>query len=299
MDRRTLIALIIATLISCIGYAGESGYFLNLRGATDTYRMPLYLYREDVEVATAPLLVVQLGGRARYGRLIPSSSATASEPFRVKYSDIFISDVFTLSATSPYSIEYTDEKYFTFTGDIFQGSTITGYNTTFGPLDVLVPPVYIGVACFHNSAITSADVSNTKGVGGAAFKGSQIATITIPAQWSLGDPSNPYGDTTVSYCFAQCPNLRTMIIQGYHQYYPQNFAEYTALTQLNIPWSSFHTTVIESGAFDGASRVTFEGPYSAYQISDYAFSSGSRLKGTFAEGGSGTYSLSGTTWTKE
>jgi hypothetical protein len=90
-----------------------------------------------------------------------------------------------------------------------------------------------------------------------------------------------------------------MIIQGYHQYYPQNFAEYTALTQLNIPWSSFHTTVIESGAFDGASRVTFEGPYSAYQISDYAFSSGSRLKGTFAEGGSGTYSLSGTTWTKE
>lgn len=299
MDRRTLIALLIATLISCIGYAGESGYFLSLRGATDTYRMPLYLYREDVEVATAPLLAVQLGGRALFGRLIPSSSATASEPFRLKYSDVFISDVFTLSATSPYSIEYTDEKYFTFYNDPFLGRTISGYNTTFGPLDVVIPPVYIGAGCFQNSAITSVDVSHTKGAGGSAFKGSQIATITIPAQWNLGDPNTLYGDTTVSYCFAQCPNLRTMIIQGYHPYYPQNFAEYTALTQLNIPWSSFHTTVIESGAFDGATRVTFEGPASAYQISAYAFSSCSHLKGAFTEGGSGTYSLSGTTWVKE
>jgi hypothetical protein len=303
MDRRTLIALIIATLISCIGYAGESGYFLNLRGATDTYRMPLYLYREDVEVATAPLLVVQLGGRARYGRLIPSSSATASEPFRVKYSDIFISDVFTLSATSPYSIEYTDEKYFTFDGNL-----ITGYNTTFGPSNVIVPPFYIGPDAFRNLTLASIDVSHTYmtyGQGYYAFAYSTIASITVPATWDIGQElreGSGQWRSSGEYCFLNCMNLTSMTILGSHEVYPAGFAKNAPLTQLIIPPPPFGSaSEIGWYAFNGATRVTFEGEPSDYTWDITSFKEPASLGIAFTTGGSGTYvfNVASSTWTKE
>lgn len=296
MDRRTLITLFLV-LLACSGFAGETGGRLAVRGASETYYFPIYEYELDARTATEPVLVVRRDGRTRFCRLIASGTATASEPVRVRTESTFVKGTFAIAASSPYSVDYTDEIYFT-----YDGGEITAYNGLFGPTDVIIPPLLgtapvtlIGKSAFENDPITSVTWGNRPMcLASRCFANTNLTSVTIPANATTSDYD--------SYAqFAGCASLTTLIINAKWAKIPDNFAVDSPLTNLYIPKKPYTYVVMGSNCFAAATRVTFEGVLADYSNYVYAgcFASAYNLSQAHSAGGAGTYSLSGTTWTKE
>lgn len=303
MDRRTLITLFLV-LLACSGFAGETGARLAVRGASETYYFSIYEYELDARTATEPVLVVRRDGRTRFCRLIASGTATASEPVRVRTESTFVNGTFAIAASSPYSVDYTDEIYFTYEVDTWtpNGCKITAYNGLFGPTDVIIPPLLgtgtvtrIGERAFENDPITSVTWGGRPMcLASRCFANTNLTSVTIPANATTSDYD--------SYAqFAGCASLTTLIINAKWAKIPDHFAADSPLTNLYIPKKPYTYVVMGSNCFAAATRVTFEGvlaDYSNYVYTD-SFASAYNLSRAHSAGGAGTYSLSGTTWTKE
>lgn len=306
MDRRTLITLFLV-LLACSGFAGETGERLAVRGASETYYFSLYEYELDVRTATEPALVVRIDGRSRFCRLIASGTATASEPVRVRTESTFVNDTFAIAASSPYSVDYTDEGYFTYGVDPWTPNDckITAYNGLFGPTDVIIPPLLgtdpqrpvtlIEGSAFENDPITSVTWGDRPMcLATRCFANTNLTSVTIPANATTSDYDS-YGQ------FAGCASLTTLIINAEWAKIPDSFAVDSPLTNLYISKNPDTSVMMGSHCFTAATRVTFEGVFEDYSNYAYvdSFASSLNLSIAHSAGGAGTYSLSGTTWTKE
>lgn len=311
MDRNTLITLFILLSVISLCTAGETGSELVVRADEENFRFPVYQYESDARVATEPVLRLYLDNKYRYCRLIASESASASEPVRIKVDGTFVDGIFAIAATSPYSTDYTDESYFTHEYNAGMGfEQITGYNTTFGPLDVVIPPELgtntveaIFDSAFQDLPITSVVIGNKiKYIGKYAFYNTDLTAINIPAQVeSFSAPGGFIG----GYTFYNCTSLASITINRLYMEYPDYFAYDCPLTQINLPAPTSGEVQFGVYAFNKATRVTFEGVRGYYDLDTgayvAAFQYGASLDSAHASGGAGTYIFdSGTnTWSKE